>query len=73
MDTEKGEEDKIKSRETHKNEIYCKTQKISRFLEGIPIDHIYNIDSLESQLQIRSICSIRIRSRNRDIGQNVTA
>ena len=41
--------------------------KISRFLERIQVEHIESKSSLESQLQICSICSIRIRSKNRDI------
>ena len=36
------------------------------------MEHIGSIYGLESQLQIRSICSFRIRSRTRDIRQFAT-
>ena len=41
--------------------------KISHFLDGILIEHIDTKSSVDSKLQIYSICSIRIRSRKRDI------
>ena len=37
--------------------------QISRFLERILMEHIQMKNSLESQLQTDSICSIRIRSK----------
>ena len=40
---------------------------ISPFLEGILMEHIKLICSLESRLTFFSICSIRVPSRNRDI------
>ena len=40
---------------------------ISRFIEVILIEHIDTKGSLDSKLQIDYICSIRIRSRNKDI------
>ena len=41
--------------------------KISHFLERILMEHIDMKNSLDSQLQIDSLCSIRIHSRSRDI------
>ena len=41
--------------------------KISRFLERVLMEHISMNNSLDAKLQTCSICSIRIRSRNRDI------
>ena len=35
------------------------------------MEHIELINSLDSKLQIYSICSVRIRSRNRDIFENI--
>ena len=40
---------------------------ISRFLERIPIEHVEPSFSPESELLFDYICSIRTRSRNRDI------
>ena len=40
---------------------------ISRFLEGILMEHIDMKSTLDSKLQIDYICSIRIRTRNQDI------
>ena len=37
--------------------------EISFFLEGIPTEYIISKNSLESKLQIESICSIRIFAR----------
>ena len=44
-------------------------QAKSGFLERILMEHIELICSLESKLTLMSICSIRIRSRKRDIIQ----
>ena len=41
--------------------------EISLFLEGILMEHKDKKSSLDFKLQIGCICSIRIRSRNRDI------
>ena len=41
--------------------------KISHFLDGILIEHIDTKSSVDSKLQIYSICSIRTRSRKQDI------
>ena len=41
--------------------------EISQVLERILMEHIESKNSLESKLQINSICSIRIFSRNGDI------
>ena len=50
------------------SEIFCcGFSKISQFLERILIEQIELICSLQSRLTFLSICSIRIRSRNRDI------
>ena len=40
---------------------------ISNFLERIPMEDIDMKNSLNSKLQVYSICSIRIRSRKKDI------
>ena len=45
---------------------------ISQFLEQIRMEHIGLTCSLDSELQIESICSFRIRSRNRDILEILT-
>ena len=49
------------------NTIGTGFSKIFRFLERILMDHIEMKNSLESMLQIDLICSIGIRSRNKDI------
>ena len=41
--------------------------KISCSLERILTEHVYTKASLDSKLQISSICPIRVRSRKRDI------
>ena len=45
-------------------ELYCNgILEISHFLERIPTEHIDIKNSLDSELQISSICSIRLSSR----------
>ena len=44
---------------------------IAPFLERIRLEHIETKCSPDSKLNFESICSIRIRSRKRDIDQNV--
>ena len=41
--------------------------KIFRFLYQIQVEHIESVCSLESVLYFISICSVRIRSKKRDI------
>ena len=41
----------------------CSFSKISHFLERILMEHIDMKNSLDSKLQVYSMCSIRIRSR----------
>ena len=43
--------------------------RISRALELIVLEHIDMENSLESKLQVYSICSIRLRSRKGDIAE----
>ena len=45
---------------------------LSRFLERIRIEYKETKDSLESKLQIHTSCSIRKRSKNREIFEKRT-
>ena len=54
-------------REHIQRRVGCTFSAISRFLERILMEHIESKNSVESKLQINSICSIRIQSRNQDI------